>query len=213
MTPERVSVFIDGFNLYHAIKDLREEHLKWLSLRKLSEVFAPSPRFEITRIFYFSAHATWLPHALLRHQAYIKALEAEGTTVILGNFKPKDRRCFNCRQTWSDHEEKETDVNIALYLLDGGYQNLYDRALILSADSDLAPAVRMVRSRFPRKIIRLLTPVKRNHSFELLNAVGGAKWASRIRRIHLERCLLPEFIYDKDGKIVARRPVEYDPPP
>ena len=71
------------------------------------------------------------------------------------------------------HEEKETDVNIALYLLDAAYQDLYDRALILTADSDLAPAIRMVRKRFPQKSIKLLQPVGRNSS-ELVGAVGGA---------------------------------------
>ena len=211
MPPQRVAVFVDGFNLYHAIKDLREEHLKWLSLRKLSEVFTPAPQFTITHIFYFSAYAKWRPDALIRHRKYIRALEAEGVTVVLGNFKLKDRKCFTCNTSWKDHEEKETDVNIALYLLDGAYRDIYDRALILSADSDLAPAIRIVRDRFPEKSLRLLTPVGRYNSLELLKAVGGQGRASKIKRFHLERCLLPESINDKDGRII-RRPAEYDPP-
>ena len=211
MTPQRVAVFVDGFNLYHALKALREEHLKWLSLRKLSEVFAPAPQFTIDHIFYFSAYATWLPDALIRHRKYISALEAEGIAVVLGNFKKKDRKCFACNASWKDHEEKETDVNIALSLLDGAYRNIYDRALILSADSDLAPAIRMVRDRFPEKSIRLLIPMGRTNISELVSAVGGPKAASKIKRLHLERCLLPESISDKNGRVI-HRPAKYTPP-
>ena len=32
MPRRRVSVYIDGFNLYHAIDALNENHLKWLDL-------------------------------------------------------------------------------------------------------------------------------------------------------------------------------------
>ena len=174
-------------------------------------MFTPAPQFTITHIFYFSALAGWRPKALIRHSKYIRALEAEGVTVVLGNFKLKDRKCFTCNTSWKDHEEKETDVNIALYLLDGAYQDIYDRALILSADSDLAPAIRMVRERFPEKSLRLLTPMGRYNISELLEAVGGQKGASKIKRSHLERCLLPESITDKAGRII-RRPAEYDPP-
>ena len=210
MSPQRVAVFVDGFNLYHSIKDLREDHLKWLSLRKLSEVFTPAPQFTMNHLFYFSAYAGWRPDSLRRHRKYIRALEAEGVTVVLGNFKQKDRTCFNCKESWKDHEEKETDVNIALYLLDGAYQNIYDRALILSGDSDLAPAIRMVRDRFPEKSLQLLAPVGRNSS-ELSKAVGGPKRVSKIKRLHLERCLLPESISDKNGNSILR-PAKYDPP-
>lgn len=211
MTPQRVAVFVDGFNLYHAIKALRVEHLKWLSLRRLSEVFAPSPQFTITHLFYFSAYATWIPDSLIRHRAYISALEAEGVTVVLGNFKKKYRKCPVCNTSREGHEEKETDVNIALYLLDGAYQNIYDRALIISADSDLAPAIRMVRERFPEKRVRLLLPVRRTNSAELLDAVGDSKGVRQIKQIHLERCLLPESMSGKNGSTIVR-PSEYDPP-
>ena len=37
MTTKRVAVYVDGFNLYHALDDLAENHLKWLDLWSLSE--------------------------------------------------------------------------------------------------------------------------------------------------------------------------------
>lgn len=75
-------------------------------------------------------------------------------TPVLGRLKEKDRECFACGKTWTDHEEKETDVNLAVYLIDLAYQDAYDRALLFSGDSDLVPAVRLVKRRFPKKSFR-----------------------------------------------------------
>ncbi len=70
----------------------------------------------------------------------------------MGVFKAKDRACRNCESAWTDHEEKETDVNIALHLLRDAHQDRFDRALLISGDSDLVPAVRMVRALFPQSV-------------------------------------------------------------
>jgi len=57
----RVAAFVDGFNLYHAIRDLGRDHLQWLNLRMLCENFAPRPALSLVDVFYFSAYATWRP--------------------------------------------------------------------------------------------------------------------------------------------------------
>ena len=73
----RVIFFIDGFNLYHAVKALGENHLKWMDLRKLCLNFAPAPQYSIENIYYFSAHATWLPAPFKMHQLFIEALKSQ----------------------------------------------------------------------------------------------------------------------------------------
>ena len=42
---DRVISFIDGFNLYHAIDNLNQSHLKWLNLHSLSNAFI-KPKIE-----------------------------------------------------------------------------------------------------------------------------------------------------------------------
>jgi uncharacterized LabA/DUF88 family protein len=37
------------------------------------------------------------------------------------------------------------DVRLALNLLEGAYEDMYDTALVISSDSDLAPAFEMVK--------------------------------------------------------------------
>lgn len=208
----RVSIFIDGFNLYHAIDDLNQPHFKWLDLKKLSQHFAPAPDFNITNIYYFTAYATWRPETYHRHRIYVKALESKGVIPVFGKFKAKTKQCFNCRSKWKDHEEKQTDVNIALYMFLEGYKDSYDQLILVSADSDLAPAIRLIRGGLPKKRIRPIIPIGRRYSWDLVDAVGGKKYVRRMKLYHLERSLLEKEIRDEKGNVIALRPEKYNPP-
>ena len=146
---KRVCAHIHGFHLYHAIDNLRDNRLKWLNLRLLIENFTKPDVHSIEKIYYFSAYATWKEQAYHRHLAYTKALKHTGIETVMGQFKEKDRACKKCGAKWKGHEEKETDVKIALQLLDDAYQDKYDTAIIVSQDSDLFPAIRLVKDRFP----------------------------------------------------------------
>lgn len=209
MTQERVVCFVDGFNLYHAINNLRLPHLKWLDLWKLASALTRPKSQKLLNVFYFSAYAEWLPASKKRHLQYVKALTQVGVTPIMGQFKAKDRKCPKCKHQWCGHEEKETDVNIALALLNLSYQNKYDRALLISNDSDLAPAIHMVRKHFPHKQITTVVPPHYMHSNELIQTATDK---AKISINHLERCLLPATLFDAGGNCVATRPIEYRPP-
>ncbi|HSX11141.1 MAG TPA: NYN domain-containing protein [Chlamydiales bacterium] len=209
MSPQRVISFIDGFNLYHAISTLRRPELKWTDLRALSKVFLKSYSEELVGVYYFSAYAEHIAEAKQKCQRdYIKALELKAVKPILGHFKKKNRKCPSCDYQWIGHEEKETDVNIALFLLNLAYHNAFDRALVISNDSDLAPAIRMVRSEFPHKQITAIAPPQYHASHELVHAASDK---SKIRVDHLERCLLPIVVSDITGLISVHRPEEYAP--
>jgi len=207
-----VTAFIDGFNLYHAVKDLGQNHLKWLNLRAVCEEFAPSPSCALTQVLYFSAFARWKLGSWKRHRALVAALESVGVKPIMGQFKEKDRKCYSCGREWLDHEEKETDVSIGIHLLQEAHNDTYDRALMVTADSDLSPALRMLRREFPDKEVRIVTPVGRRHSGELAAAIGGFRCCRKMKLLHVERNLFPAEVRDASGQIVARRPPEYDPP-
>ena len=207
----RVAAYIDGYNLYHAIDRTNQPHLKWLDLWALCDRFVPNLSARLTAVHYFSAYATWLPKQANRHRAYVAALEATGVISHMARFKEKDRRCplSSCGHRWKGHEEKETDVHLALALLDHAYKDQYDRALIVSRDSDLVPAARMVRSAFPSKEVFSVAPPGSGHSNDMLKVCDGKKHT--IRRKHLAACLLPDRIPLPDGNEIVR-PSRYDPP-
>ncbi|CAA7616379.1 NYN domain-containing protein [Magnetospirillum sp. UT-4] len=209
MEKERVICFVDGFNLYHAIDGLGRPHLKWVDLMGLARCFIGTRSQQLDDLFYFSAYATWRPDSAKRHRAYVAAIQAMGATPVMGHFKDKTRWCPACKNRSVGHEEKETDVNIALALLDQAYRDLYDHAFLVTGDSDIAPAVRLVLSHFPNKKITVIAPPHRPHSSELIQA---ATTKAKITPAHVERCLMPRIITDAGGNLVATRPVEYDPP-
>lgn len=209
MKVERIICFVDGFNMYHALKDLRKPHLKWLDLQLLFSRLTRSKSQLVTQILFFSAYPTWKQDSYHRHRLYVKALTAHGVTPIMGQFKNKPKRCLKCNTEWISHEEKETDVNLALALLDLAYKNRYDHAFLLSRDSDLAPALRKVKQNFPDKKITVLSPFNYRHSSELMQACDGYK---TINLKHISTSLFPKKVYDAGGNFIVHRPDEYAPP-
>jgi uncharacterized LabA/DUF88 family protein len=208
---QRVACYIDGFNLYHAIDALGQPHLKWVNLRRLAEFFVDRKLHDLIGIYYFSAYATWLPGPYKRHREYVKALRAVGVETVMSEFYEKPRSCHKCGTSWTAHEEKQSDVKAAVWLVDHAYQDQYDRALLMTGDSDLTPAVRTVLNRFPKKRIRVICPPGRHHSKKLIAAVTNKNLAS-IQTTHLARSLFPEYVTNERGEVRAVRPESYRPP-
>lgn len=161
----RKMFFIDGFNLYHAIKrasvaDPAFVNTKWLDLEKLCSFFIDTNIETLAGIKYFTT-LSWKSSSLAKQKVYISALLANSHTVemIYGNFKRKTRNCPNCKQPYEGHEEKLTDVNIAIHLLENALKNTFDEAIIVSADSDLIPAILAVKRNFPSKKVAILPPI------------------------------------------------------
>ena len=201
--PVRTIVYIDGFNLYHALDDLGEPHLKWVDLWALCEKLIRGDQ-QLVAVKYFTAYATWRPASYRRHQRYIAALEARGVTPVIGRFKLKTVRCHaKCSQTYLTHEEKETDVNIGVQLMADALKERFDRALVISADTDLNSAVELTRVEATGKRIDLVAPPGRmgRNSAALFEVTKG-----RVRS-----SLLPAQIQLSDGRTL-HRPPPYDPP-
>lgn len=207
MSKIKIAAFIDGFNLYHAIHDLGQNHLKWVDLRALMACFIDPNVHEIGKVYYFSAYATWLPGPYARHQAYVAALETRGITPIMAAFKEKSRKCFGCGQSWLAHEEKESDVNIAVQMIESAGADEFDQAFLVTGDSDLRAPLRFLRKHFPQRGIKVIAPPGRRHSKELW-ALATHRAAVRIE--HLERSLLPAAVRLPNGSTVTR-PKSYDP--
>lgn len=66
--------------------------------------------------------------------------------IVLGKFKAKQIVCrsalctFTGNRFFASQEEKRTDVNIAVHMLNDAYTDACDTLVIVSGDSDLVPA-------------------------------------------------------------------------
>ena len=179
---KRCIVYIDGFNLYYGA--LRGGRHKWLNLERYLQLLLPND--DIQQIRYFTAKV--VGKSAIRQSAYLSALETLPLVdIILGKFKAKQIQglCPNCPlpgpQYFSTFEEKRTDVNIALWMLRDAQHNLCDRMVLVSGDSDLVPAIAMIKDLCPHQQIVVYVPAK--------NAIRGA--AVELRAIADKDKLLP----------------------
>ncbi len=179
-------VYVDGFNLYHAIKSLKPGTLphNYVNLWTLSEELLQSDQ-SLVGVKYFSAFAKWRTGSYPKHFRYVRQLRDVGVTSIMAHFKNKDTQCKSCNTRWITHEEKETDIRIALNLFEDAVDDVYDLAIVVSADSDLVPVIEHTQSRFPGKYVFLAIPPKRyRFARDLIRVATTAKEISigKIRR-------------------------------
>lgn len=169
----QVMVYIDGFNLYYGLKAKHGRRYLWLDLEELARRLL-KPGQTLAGVRYFTASIRNDPPALARQNAYLGALGAvTSVTVFRGRFQQKQTTCRSCGASWTTYEEKETDVNIAVSLVEDAALGHYDTALVVSADSDLCPAVRSAKRLRPRGNVVVVFPPSR-HSDELRKAADAA---------------------------------------
>ena len=169
----RVAAYVDGFNLYFGLKAKYSRKYLWLDLQALATSLLRSGQ-TLQQVTYFTARVHNDPDGEQRQSDYLDALVDHSplVTVIDGRFQEKDRRCRQCGAAWTVYEEKETDVNIAVALVEDAVQDRYDTALLISADSDLCPAIRSMKRLCPEKRIVVAFPPRRR-SGDLKRAVDG----------------------------------------
>lgn len=196
----RVIAIVDGFNLYHSMADDSTlKQYKWLNLKKLVGHFLSS-NDELKTIFYFSALAYWDPKKVNRHKEYIRALRSVEIEPVLSEFKMKSIKCRECHKFFKRPEEKQTDVQIAIKLFEGAIDDIYDKVFIVSGDTDLIPAIKVVRKKFPSKTLHFLFPPGR--SFESLKMADAAY--SRIKEKHLKLAQFPDEITLNDHERIVK---------
>lgn len=179
MGKNRVLVLIDGFNYYHKLKDYQNKFnqcVKWLNYKSLIDSWLKDDDDKKNiEIFYFTAIANWRgAFSVKKHKTYIKALESTGIKPVYGEFKKKKinrcadyEKCTNCKcnpekKKLNRHEEKNSDVNLAITLIKNSMLKTFDKCFILSADNDYASAIKMALELNPNiKIIIQPPPLPR----------------------------------------------------
>ena len=199
-----MTVYVDGFNLYYGLKSKGWRRYYWLDIRLLAEnLLYPNQILEAVR--YFTARITTLPGYEDKSQRQVTYLEALKTRTDLdiyyGQYQIRKRHCKQCKASWITHEEKMTDVNIAVQLLGDAHDDLFDTAIIISGDGDLIPPVQAIRERCHDKRVVIAFPPKR-YSPHLKDAATAY---FNIDRRKLRDSQLPDEVIKPDG-VILRRP-------
>ncbi|MCI7411336.1 NYN domain-containing protein [Helicobacter bilis] len=194
----RVITYIDGFNLYHSIKDLgsNREYLKWQNINKLSTRFL-SRNDEIIKIKFFTAYPKWKSQSYIRHKNYVAILQDLRVEVIMGHFKLKRVFCHNCKQEIKKHEEKQTDVNIATHIINDMYQDKPpDIIQLISGDTDLIPPLKIAQEKGIK--IHIVIPYGRK-----ANEYDFVDKKSKIKIKHLQKSILPQAYTTSSNQVLS----------
>lgn len=143
MTKERVSLYIDGSNFYHYLKSREIDFPKGTKFDfKFFKEYLVGERKGVSYQYYTGIlrntdDTTKSAELVKGQQKFLAKLENDGFTIKRGRImydsgKPR---------------EKGTDVEIAVDLVVGAADDLYDTAILISSDTDLIPALRYVKSK------------------------------------------------------------------
>jgi uncharacterized LabA/DUF88 family protein len=208
---KRVFAMIDGFNLYHALiyfrggateeERAKYQKYKWICFRTLISRFLDLDKEELSEVILFTSYPYWDQAKRMRQQTYLTALKYSGVRHVLGEFKENWIECrATCKESFDKPAEKQTDVNIAISIIE--YAKDYDVLILITGDSDQVPAIRVLKKLYPEKTVYILPPIGRN-SKELVRAAG-----KNSRKIMKEEDLAASFLpnpvegKNEEGKLV-----------
>ena len=166
---------------------------------------------DLQEIKYFTALISGPRRA--HQETFLRALATRPLiTVILGVFKQRNITCTyaRCAPTTAGHrvfsklEEKRTDVNIAVHMLDDAYQDRCDRQILVSGDSDLVPPIRVIRSRFPNITVTVYVPARDPHRGAAVELRSAADKNRSLPLDLLPRAQFPRQVPDGAGGLIEK---------
>lgn len=211
MNNKRTTIYIDGFNLYYGC--LRKSPYKWLDLKRLFENLLDASH-QITKIKYYTAHISSRNDndaSRARQRYYLNALKKYIPELELyyGHYLTHEiiAKVVNPPPDFIKvykTEEKGSDVNLALHVLNDAWLDQYDCAVVVSNDSDLAEALRIVKYQTDKSVgvVFPCTDHKRKPSRELTKY---ADFIKPIRKGILQNSQLPNSIPGTE----IHKPVEW----
>jgi uncharacterized LabA/DUF88 family protein len=201
---ERVIAYIDGFNLYFGMRDAGYHRYFWLDLQKLADGLLREGQ-ELRCTKYFTARISGPSDKQGRQSTYLDALgtlDKNTFKMAFGKYQATPTFCNRCNSSFITSNEKMTDVNIAVAMMEDAFGNEFDTAILVSADSDLCGPVRAIRRLFPNKRVVVAFPPRRR-SAEL------ERYATAtivIGKGKLANSQFPDVVYGKDGFQLLRPP-------
>jgi uncharacterized LabA/DUF88 family protein len=201
---ERVIAYVDGYNLYYGLRERRWKRFYWLNIQAMVRYLLKPDQLLITTK-YFTTVVKQPQDKRRRQAAFLEALQTlNDFQIYYGHFLADKVICPSCGHTYTTHHEKMTDVNISVELMSDAFQDQFDVALLVSADSDLVGPVKAVQRLFSHKQVVVAFPPGR--SSKALKQAANAQ--IYVGRNVLAKSVFPDQVVKPDG-YVLHRPTEW----
>ncbi len=236
--PLRTRVYVDGYNFYNGC--LKRTPYKWLDLQRLFAIVLPtisleedgqqlSSTLDPVAVKYFTARILKkfarsndsVPSQLAYHSALELHL-GSAIEIIEGYFDDKPARAYlhedkkepdlsaDMVEIWK-LEEKQSDVALALHAYADAINGDVDHVVFATNDTDLVPAMKMIRSRTSVKI-GLVIPTRDHVRMPNKDLAVLAHWVrASLQDAELEAAQLPLSVLS--GGKSARKPMSWYPRP
>ena len=161
----KIIAYVDGFNTYYGLFKGKNDRpplfppkFKWLNWVAVIQKLFPDD--ELIRVRYFTARVLPTrsdPRQPERQNLYFDALGSIATVrITLGNFKLRRDEL----PLWEGGEivsvarmeEKGSDVNLASFLLLDAFKGQFEKAVIVSNDSDLEMPVKLAKEQLAKEV-------------------------------------------------------------
>lgn len=126
---------------------------------KLCESFLGENQI-LAKVIYFTA-SPLSPQKNSRQSAFLNAnrlINGDRFEIVRGKYLEKHLICPYCKGDICRPEEKKTDVNISIRMIEDCVMSKTDCISLISADSDLVPPLELIQRRFPNIGIKVYFP-------------------------------------------------------
>ncbi len=137
---KRVFLLIDGSNFFFKFKELRLGRYESFDFSKLVGRLVGGNKLVAARYYVGRVRQDGSEKAdkmVANQQRIFGNLKKFGITYVLGYLLKSDGK----------YHEKGVDVQMAVDMMEAAYEDLCDRIILVSSDTDLAPAIAKARSK------------------------------------------------------------------
>lgn len=137
---QKCLILIDGSNFYFKLKDLRLHNLLCFDFSSFAAFLARSEKVVGAKYYVGRVRQDGTAHAdklLANQQKLLETLKRHNFHYELGYLLKSD----------DTYHEKGVDVHIAVDILVATYEKLCDRIILVSSDTDLAPAIKKAQEK------------------------------------------------------------------
>ncbi len=143
---ERVAIFIDGNNFYFGLRKIygKDKSLKDFDFQSFANFLAGERK--VTEIYYYNAQLDKEFNSKKfksQKEFFAKLRKIPNFNLVLCKLLKRNITGTNKHY----YIIKEDDINMAVDMVDGSADDIFDTSILVSGDGDFVPAVRSVKRR------------------------------------------------------------------
>lgn len=175
---KKVNFYVDGFNFYFGLKEMVKHKsdwrkFYWIDFVKLFSQFLEDDE-ELGTVHYFTARPKNSGKVARQNNLMScnKAINGDSLKIHYGKYQDKSMKCRaqdGCGREFMHWEEKQTDVNLAIKMVEDCHNKDCNKIILVSGDSDFLPPLKLIRSFYKEvELMTLFPPFKFTSSIQNL---------------------------------------------